>query len=357
MIFDFIFSKKIIFALDIGSKYIKAGRFNIADNKLVMTHFEMVETPSGAVDKGVLVESALIHDTLDNLLFKKLNWSGKKSKFILSISGKSIITKIIEIPKTESKITKEHVVLEIGQYLPFDIEEAHYDYIELPFLSKDASMKSIFFIATNRKIINVYNLCLGNLLINVDSIDASLFSLQRVFTSGYKNSTPFTDENILILDLGFSVTGFIVMRNNYVIFSRGLISGVSSYLNEIQRTLSVNLHEAHNLLKTACTGQTTPDEVMMVIENHHSHFYRDISMGMEFFLNYFQNNTISKCFITGGGMMLPGLKEELSRRMEVDVHDLTIFRNIQTKGFSKKKLVEIQPFSSNCVGMALGQIK
>ena len=149
--FSFFSYKKIIYTLDIGRKYIKAACFEKVDNKkLIMTQFEMIPTPAGAMDKGVIIDDSALYDALNNLLFKKLKYQ-LKAKMIIAISGKSVITKKIEVPKTESKVLKEYVNLEVSQYLPFDIEDSHFDYVELPFLSQNSSMQTIFFVATHKK--------------------------------------------------------------------------------------------------------------------------------------------------------------------------------------------------------------
>ena len=354
---QFLFTKKSVVTFDIGSGYIKAARFDITEQRIVLTDFEMAATPKGTVDKGLLIEPGALNDLFSSLIKEKMRWKKHQSKFILMLAGKSVITKKIDIPKTESKITKEHVALEIGQYLPFDVEEANYDFIELPFLSEEESMNSIFFTAASKKMVSTYGLCFTGIGVDVDVMDTAFFALERVLSLGSDTSTLSLDKNVLILDIGCHLTGFHVVQNNHIIFSRDLAVGSNTYVQEIERRMAVSSDEAHHLLISASEGGAAPDEVLSAVENFHESFSRDILMGYEFFLNYFPDAHFSTCFVTGGGSLVPGLKEELSKKLEVEVRDLPSLRSIGTRGFSKKKLEEIQPFASNSIGMALRLLK
>ena len=351
-LFEFFFPREKIVTLDIGSKYIKAAQFTIIGKQPVLTHFEMIPCAAHSMEKGVLTDGSIIQESLANLLIKRLKWNSRK-KLYLSVPGSIVLTKTIQIPKSEEEVVAEHIKFEAGQYLPYSIEEANYNYITLPGLSKEPNMQTYFFIAVKKSSIGVYSSCLLNIRAKIETIDTEFFALQRIFTHNQSKKNISTTENVLILDVGFQTVGFHILRGNQIIFSRNLLLGLTAYLTEIQNSLGVSAYEAQSLLNTACKGNIIPDDVMKVIQNYHSTFCREVSMGMEYFLNYFPDEEVSKCCITGGGADLPELQAELSRRMEIKIKQLEIFRKIQTRGFSKKKLKEIQAFSGICVGLAL----
>ena len=350
--FDFLFPKRKIVTLDLGSRFIKAAGFELSGKQIIMTHFEMAPTPFEAVENGSLRDGQMIQNELELILFDKMKIK-KNQKTLLSIGGKSIITRKIEIPKSELKITQEHVRWEASQYLPYNIEDANYGYIELPFLSEDSAMRSIFLVAIDKNTVNTYMMCLNALPVNVDAIEASLFARQRVLSASRPSPPLKPEENILILDLGWKITGFTVIRSGHVIFSRDLFTGSASYESAIQREMAVEPHEAQSFISAMCKEQAVPSEAVSIVKNHHPHFCREALMGLEFFLNYFPEDKISKCYLIGGGSVLPGLKAALAERMNIQTSFLAFLRGVQTRGFSKKRLKEIQPFASVCVGIAL----
>ena len=348
---EILFPIDKIVTLDIGTKNVKAAQFCLQGKILVLTHFEMIPRPRHD-GKELSLKDPVMQEILSDLFIKKLRWTGRK-KLYLGISGASVLTKVIQVPKMDKAVVQEHIKFEASQYLPYDIEEANYDYIELFVLSKDPQMQSFFFVAVDKKNLAVYSSALTEIQVQIKAIDTDFFSLQRVYSHNQSKINISKDENILILDIGFQNIGFHIIRDSQIIFSRNLLSGLNSYLEEIQNSLGVSEIEADNLLSTACKNQDIPVDVLQVIQNCHSTFCREISMGLEYFLNYFSNEKVSKCCITGGGAGLPGLQEELSRRMEIKIKPLQVFRNMRTKGFSKKKLEEIQSFAGVCIGLAL----
>lgn len=348
------FPKKTLITVDMGSRYLKVAQFAIVDRKPVLTHFEMSPTPASAMDKSTLIDSQLVHAPLKHLLYKQVQYSSK-CKVVLGIGGSAIVTRKLNIIKSDHiSVKKENIRFEASQHLPFDIEQTEYVSIDLPHMEDDdPNMDSVFLIAMQNKDFNTYNICTHDIAVQTDVVFPSLLSLQYVLSENYKNLEK--SNYVLILDIGFQTTGFYVIRNFHVVFSRDLFTGTQSYLQEIQRRLGVNYDEAQNLLDTVCKGESVPDEAMEIIRNHNSVVAQEISTGMEYFFNYFSKAAISKVCVTGGGRNVPGLQSEISQRMQSDIENLQVFRNIQTKGFSKKKLTDLHSFAGTCVGLALSQ--
>ena len=348
---DILFPTERIVTLDIGAKNVKVAQFSVKGKVLVLTHFEIFPTPRHE-GKELSLKDPIMQDLLREIFVKNLKWTSRK-KLYLGMPGASVLTKLIQVPKMDKAVVQEHIKFEASQYLPYDIDEANYDYIELFVLSKDPNVQSFFFIAVDKKNLAMYTSALTEIQVKIEAIDTDFFSLQRVYSRNQPKTNISKNENVLILDIGFQNIGFHVVRDCQIIFSRNILSGLHAYLEEIQNSLGVSEHEADSLLNAVCKHEDIPAEVFQVIQNYHPTFCREVSMGLEYFLNYFSNEKISKCCITGGGSDLPGLQEELSRRMEIKIKPLQVFRNIQTKWFSKKRLMEIQPFAGVCIGLAL----
>jgi len=351
---DLFFPKKTLITIDMGSRYLKAAQFTMVDRKPVLTHFEMTPTPVQAMDKSMLKDSQLVHTQLKNLLYKQVQYNNK-CKVVLGIGGSAVVTRKLNIIKSDHiTVKKENIRFEASQHLPFDIEQTEYVAVDLPHMEDDdPNMDSVFLIAMQNKDLNIYNLCTHDISVKTDVIFPSLLSLQYVLSKNYNKLEK--SDYILILDIGFQTTGFYVIRNFHVIFSRDLFIGTQSYLKEIQNRLGVNYDEAQNLLDTVCKGAGVPNEIMDIIQSHNSVVAQEISIGMEYFFNYFSKASIEKVCVTGGGRNIPGLQSEISQRMHLDMESLQVFRNLQTRGFSKKKLTDLHSFAGVCIGLAISQ--
>lgn len=345
----FLFPKKHTITLDIGFKFIKAARFQVTDKHPILVQFEMVPTPKGSVSRGEVVDNDVLQHALENLLIQKMQYNSK-NKVNMGISGKSIITRKIDIPQSEEKLIKDHVHWEANQYLPCDIEEVNYDYQILPF-TFEQGMTSIFFVSSNKKTIHDYIHCLSNLSIGVDVMDTMFFALQRVFSKVQQNAS---QSNVLLLDIGAQKTDFTIVKNGQnVIFTRELFIGSDAFVEEIQMTLGVTKEEAEDLFISACNGSSVPSDVTRVIEARMPHFCSEILVGQEYFNNHFHNEVIAESYMTGGSIYTPQLQESLTKQLELPVSPLPVLRGFQTKGFSKERLESIQPFIGGCLGLIL----
>ena len=346
--------KKSLITIDMGSQYLKVAQFKIVDRKPILTHFEMTSVPAQTMDKSILKDIDLIKEPLKRLFHKKMEHKNK-SKVVMGVGGSSVLTRKLSVIKSDSKsVKKESILFEASQHLPFDIEETEYVTIDLPSMEDDdPNMDSVFFIAIKSEDINKYNQCNYDARIQTDVIFPSLLSLTYILSENYKNIDP--SDYCLVLDIGFQTTGFHVIRNFHTFFSRELFVGTQSYTQEIQRRLGVSENEAQNLLNTLCKEESAPAEVMEIVQNHHASVAQEITTGMEYFHNYFSKATISRAYVTGGGRNVPDLISEISKRMHLDIENLQVFRKVQTKGFSKKKLTDLHSFAGICVGLALSQ--
>ena len=353
---DLFFPKKTLITIDMGSRYLKAAQFTIVDRKwLALTHFEMRAIPPQTMSKSTLLDSQLVHKEFKALLHEQMQYN-KKCKVVLGVGGSSVVTSKLSVIRTQhASVKKENIRFEASQHLPFDLDQTEYVTVDLPHTEEDdQNMDSVFLIAMQNKDLNAYNLCTHEAAVHLDVVFPSLLSSQYLLSENYKQLNP--SEYILILDIGFQTTGFYVFRNHHIVFARDLFTGAESYVQEVQRRLDVNYDEAQNLLDTVCKGENAPEEVMNIIRGHHSAVVQEISMGMEYFFNYFSKAVVSKIYVTGGGRNILGLQSEISQKMNLSLENLQVFRNIQTKGFSKKKLADLQSFAGICIGLALSQI-
>ena len=352
---EFFFPKERIVTIDIGSQYIKGAQFYLSGKNPVMTHFEILPTPPGSFEKGVLTDDNRVDVILSEMLKKKMKINSL-TKLLVSIQGSNIFTRVLQTPNYKGDMLKEYIRFQGGQYIPYDLSEVSYSYEELHCFKKSKSNKNFIFVAVNKDHLEDYASLFINSGFRIHKIRPSFFCLEETFGKNNPKKKNLSDENTLILDIGYQTSGFHILKENQSIFSRYFVTGLEFYLEEIQNQLGVTLKEAQSLLKSVCTEKNIPNKVEKVIQNYHSIFCREICMGLEYFANYFPEAHVHKGFLTGGGAHLVGLRKELSQRMEVNIEVLPVFRNTQTKGFSRKKLEEIHNFAGVCVGLALGHV-
>ena len=349
---NFLSAKKNFFTLDIGSRFIKIAEFSFSEDQLILKNFQMEECPPQALDRGNIVEHEELSKALSHLFNKKIKIDAK-AEVMQAIGGSSVITGTLNVPYSDQQnIKNENIKLEVSQYLPVDLNEVYYTIINLPRYKGDPeNEESIFLIAIKKNALSNFNSVINSASAKTDVDYPAVLALGNSFVANHKEEIQPQQYNVL-LDIGFRNLSFCVMREDHLVFSRELIIGAENYLIEIQNLLGLSYKEAKNLLDSVCKNDSIPDQVMHVVQNYNSLCCKEVSVGIEYFLNYFPNSSISAMYVTGGGKEIPQIKTALSKNTGLPVHDLQTLRLVKTKGFTKERIKELQPFLGVCVGLA-----
>ena len=345
-------SKKTFYTLDIGSRFIKVAEFNISEDQLTLTQFHIEECPPQALDRGNITEHKALSQALLSFFSKKVKLPSKYN-LILSIGGSSVITGALNIPKSKHQdIRDENIKLEASQYLPVDLTEVYYIHLNLPQCeSESEDVESIFLIAIKKEALSNFNLSMRGASLKSSADYPSVLALGNNFVMNHKNEIKPT-KYAIILDIGFRNISFCVMRGEHLVFSRELFIGIENYVIEIQNELGVSYKEAQSLLDTACKSDSVPEPVIHAVQNYNSLCCKEISVGIDYFLNYSPQVDFSGIYVTGGGKNIPQLKSKISQHLNLPVHNLQTLRSVKTKGFKKQRIKELQPFLGVSVGLA-----
>ena len=353
---SFLSSKKTIYALDIGSRFIKVAEFDVSEDQIVLTNFQMETCPPQALDRGNVVDYQILSQSLSSVFFKKIKVTGKY-ELIQAIGGSSVITGTLNIPKTgNSTIRNETIRLEVSQYLPVDLKEVYYLVIDLPDFGEQDNVESVFVIAIKKESLSNFNLAIRTASLNTSVDYPSMLALSNCFVLNHKNEIN-RDQYVILLDIGFQKLDFCVMRGESLVFSREFPVGVENYVLEIQNELGVSYKESQSLLDTTYKNDSVPESVMHIVQNYNSLCCKEISMGMDYFFNYFPQAVCSSAYLTGGGKSIPQLKSQISKKLNLPTHDLQTLRSVKTKGFTKQRIKELQPLLATCVGLVQTKIK
>ena len=351
---DFLFPKKKMITIDIGARFIKAAHFVVNNKQPILSHFAMLPTPLDTFQRGVIVEQHAISKVVESII-KSINWRVDK-KTALSLSGICALTTKMDIPKSEKEVIKENIKFKASQYLPYELSECSYQYIPISGVAKDPNMQSYFFVAANKNSVYTYSSIMRNMSVKTAFMSPDFFSLQRTFAANMI-SEKSSDKTVLLLDVGFQKTGFHVLYENQLIFSRSFPVGTQSYTHALESGLGISYKEANHIVDSISKGEVIPSEAVSIIKSNNIVFCKEIAMGVEYFCNYFPDYQITQCYVMGGGQAMPGIQSEITKQLKMPTKDFPLFRKLQTKGFSKKKLVSIQPFANICIGLAMGLLE
>ena len=344
----FFKSKKLI-GLDIGSSSIKVAEMDISGNKASLVTFGTVPTPFGALNSGEISNSEGLSSAIRGLISSLRT---QRKSVCTGLWGAGVIVKKITIPRVDKKLIGDQLRWEAEQYLPFDINTISLGYHIINPNSKTETM-DVLLIAAQHETVNQYRNLVSSIGFELAVLDVSRFALSNIFEMNYGRLA----DTVGILNIGSSVTNFVVLSQGEPIFSRDIVIGGFNYTNEISKDLGITLPEAESLKLSAGPAGSVPEEVQKIISMTNEMVTDEIRNSVEFFVGGNNGAGLTRCFITGGSSNIGGLSQTLQQAVNIPMEVLNPFLKVKAgKNFNSQYLQQIAPLSAVAMGLALRKV-
>ncbi len=346
-----IFQPKRMVTLDMGSHTIKLADFLVKKGTPFLQNFATLPVPDNCIEQGDLINPEPLTDILPDFISQ--NIEGPAPELYVSISGRSVIVKKIEILRTEKALMDDLVQEEVSQNLPFNLDEINYDYVQMkaPPPSSEGKMSILLVVAKN-DVVDKVNQLIESVGYKCKLIDMGSFALTESVDFIDSDSVKESD-NILILDIGKSGTVFTVLHKGKLIFSRYMMIGSDFYTVNLIKEMGIEYDEAESLKISWCSKDEAPPEVSRVMEESDRHFCDEIFVGGEYFKNQFPEEKISQVYVTGGGGNITNLVKAIENKFSMPTRLLDPFEVLKTSNFLEDSLQHIKSFTASSLGVCL----
>lgn len=340
-----LFGSSSLIGLDIGTSSIKLVEVDNSKKNPVLKAFGFVPTPPGSIVGGEISDPGALASAISRLV--QQSGVGAK-KACTAIWGTAAISKKISIPRIEENLLQEQLRWEAEQYIPFDINEINLGYHVLRGANNPENM-DVLLVAAKKDYVLRFAEVVESAGLDCEIVDVAGFALSNCFEMNYGKG----HGNIGLLNFGAGVTNFVVLEDGDVGFARDVPVGGNTYTSDIQKTMGVSMEEAESLKISAGTGQPVPKEVSEVLAQTNEAVADELMRSYEFY----QANTgaeISKIFVTGGGLGLPGLFEAVQLALKVELKSFNPFNKVQySRDYKPDFIAQISPYISVGMGLAL----
>lgn len=345
------FKNNKLLGLDIGSSSIKVAELDISMRSTQLVGFAMVPTPDQAMVGGEMHGAAEISAAVAQAVGELKT---KRKNVALGLWGTSVIVKRISIPQVDEKLIAGQIRWEAEQYIPYEISDVHVDFKVLKSLSKSPETMDVLLVAAKKDSVFLYQDVAQGAGLNPAVVDLSGFALANC---ALKNEAGLENEIFGIVDMGASVSNFVVVERGEVIFCRDLPVGGGTYSAEIQKSMGISFGEAEALKLSASRDQANPEEVVRALNGTHEVVADEYQSCLDFFINTNPGISLNKLLFTGGGFRTPGLLPFLRDSVKVSWSQLNPMGAIGVKAnaFTADFVNEIQQLGSVAIG--LGQRK
>jgi len=265
--------------IDLGSKFIKIIEGYEKKGKVLIRKIEKIENPIENFRKITDEEEIEI---LGNFLRDYLRKTETKGKIcFFTVSGDDVIYHYFQLPNLSEEELENAIKLEAIQIMPEPVENYDYDYISYNFDGKRNIMLTAFPKRKTKIYIDIFTKCKLKPLI----METTCSSIVNSFLFFKK------EDLFAILNIGNSISNISIFLKDKFVFFRDIIFG-GKIIGDIENVSKEVLNE--------------------VIDG----LVEEINIS----LKYFENQTekkIEKIYITGGGSIIPNLKELLEEKTKI----------------------------------------
>lgn len=333
------FARKLI--LDIGTQYVKIVDMTVKKDQAILHNYKILNLISagrrfiGKEISKIIKKSILDMKINDNLAYT-------------SIAGKSVIVRIMDMPKMTEKELRSSLKYQSDLRLPFNLSEAYFDCKILPNVAVPADkMKVIIAAAPKKEAGKFIDLIKGAGLL-VRKIDVDTIALPNAYEWGAHKGD---DGSYALVNIGASRTNLTIISNGVPFLCRELNNGGISFTEAIASQLSISWDEAE---EKKIKGD---NDVLEIIEESLAPLSTGIAQSIDFFEGS-SGTHINQIYLSGGGAQIRGIIDYLKSSLNHDVLIWNPLRNFNIDEIEDRELLQANaPLLTISLGIGLSEIE
>jgi len=319
-----------VVGVDIDNGAVRACYQYRRKGKIARTETLSQSLPPETLVDGALMNFTAVAEALRELT-RQLREKGmpKDARFVLIISGHSVIVKKISIPQMTDEELQESIQWEAEQYIPFDIKDVNVD-AEICDPDAGQGQMNVLLVAAKKDVINDYCAVFKEAGLTLSAIEPSVCALARFLN---KHIPPEEPQQIrCAVHVGESVIDIVIMGGKggqIPVFTRDISMGLDLCIEAIMKGLNVSWEEAKHYFdrhnsggESAGESAAISREVAKLVERVSETLTTEIQRSLDFFAATTISADIAKVFISGPGSQVPILVQAMERRLKVPVKPL-----------------------------------
>ncbi len=310
-----------IVGIDISQNTVKIACLSNENSKIVLESIGEIKLPKAEKKEVNRDRFSTVFGKSIKSLLNDLKIKGRQ--VVVSLPEDEVVSRLVRLPPLKDSEIMDALRFEAETFVPYPLDEVLIDY---EIIEKDeVGRLSIFVIAAKNDLISNYLKLFKSIGLELLSLESPSLALRRVLKLGM----PMV-ERIVAVDIGEKNSDVFSVNKNNVYFARVLSVGGESLTRAISLNLSLDMASAEEYKKAYGMKES---ELEGKIRAAIMPVFNDISEEIRKTLALY-NEDIGKpaelLVLTGGGATLPGMAEELTKTLGIEVHVLQPFINIDT---------------------------
>lgn len=278
----------------------------------------------------------------------------KERSVVSSLAGHAVIVKRVSFEADSPQSLRNIVLKEARQYIPFDINDVYLDYQVLE--SEQKSNKyDVLLVTSKKKVVQDLSDKIMQSGLSLSVVDVDSFALCNSFEFNYPE---MEDKPVYLLDIGSTQSVFCIYHNAQPVFLREISFGGRDLSEAIANSMNIKRIEAEQIKINGQGNENTDHstDISEVITKTLKGWCGEIKRLIGFFQSQSVTNVSGKgIYLSGGSVLMPGLRELFQEELQLDVQYHDAFRkvHIDTDRFESKYIHEIAPQMAVAFGLAL----
>ncbi len=341
--------KKAGFGLDVGSSAVKLVQLEEGSKGLALETFAMVELPPDAIGEGMIKDPPVVVDAIKEVVGKA---RVKTKDAVLSVSGRELIMKKIQLPKVTAKELDDAIMLEAEHHINLPIDDVYLDHQIVGQSAGQGGTMDVMLVAVKKTKINEYVAVVEEAGLTPVVVDVDAFALQNQYEM---NSPETTAEAVALIDIGASIMKTNVVRRGFSIFARDIAFGGNNYTRAISQRLNIPFDRAEAAKKGEHVAGVQWDDLVPSLEAVSRELSLEIQRTFDYFASTAESERISRIVLSGGCAKLSGVDEFLSSSWGIPVEVVKPFQNVQfdPNRFPADDLYAAGPLLAVAVGLGM----
>jgi type IV pilus assembly protein PilM len=324
-----------ICGIDIGVGSIKVVSLDRDNDKVSLVSIGEIKNPAPDWLKGDGKNG--IEDVARAI---KSLWSDLKvghRQAVTSLPEDEVVSRLIRLPPLKENEIKDALRFEAETFIPYPLSEVSIDYEVID--QDEAGRLAVFAIAARNKIIESYLKVFKMAGIELNALESPAVAMRRIVNYSVSDKAA-----IMLVDMGEKYSDIVSISDGKVYFTRAMSVGGESLTRAISVNLGLDMTSAEEYKKAyGMKEMELEGKIKTAIQPVFASMAEEIRRALGAFREE-QGKPAELLVLSGGGANLPGLAEELTKILGVEVQVIQPFLKID----STKLVVPIDLNSEGC---------
>jgi type IV pilus assembly protein PilM len=310
-----------LLGIDIGKQSIKVVSIDKdSSGKLFLEGIGETKTPiDDSSSKSRQKYLGVLADSIKSLLS---DLRVKEKKVVVALPENEVVSRLVRLPPLKDSEIMDALKFEAETFVPYPLEQVSIDYEVIE--KDDAGRLSVFVIAAKNDLIAEQVKLIKSLKMELVALESPAVALRRMIKNSVK-----TVERVIILDIGEKFSDIFNMNKGNMYFSRSLPVAGESLTRAISLGLGLDMPSAEEYKKAyGIKEEELEGKIRKVALPVFNSIVDEVRKAMTLFAEDSGGKVPELLVLSGGGANLPGMAEELTRNLGIEVQVVQPFVNI-----------------------------